>query len=132
MPKLTDPKLSIKVAAGSPDATVTASVDVSFSESEKTLIKLLSLNYKLTCRIRGADSGLTGGDNALFTLGNVSVSDSGNNISFTRVVSRDRLDEDSGSKDEVYARFFCTPPSDTGLALTAADPINSVEISGSF
>lgn len=132
MPTLSDPKLNITVASGTPNATVTASVDVSFSATEKTLIQLLSLNYKVTCRIRGADSGFTGGDNALFTLGNVMVNSDRNNISFSRVVNRDMLDEDTGSKDEVYARFFCTPPADTGLALTSAKTVDSREISGSF
>jgi hypothetical protein len=132
MPTLSDPRLSIQVSSGSPDATVDASVDVSFSEIEKTLISLLRLNYKVTCRIRGADGFLTGGDNALFTLGNVTVNSDQNNLSFSRVVSRDMLDEDTGTRDEVYARFFCAPPTDTGLALTAATPINSPEISGSF
>jgi hypothetical protein len=132
MPTLSDPHLSILVSSGSPNATVTATVDVAFSATEETLIRLLSLNYKVTCRIRGADSFLTGGDNALFTLGNVMVNSDRNNISFSRVVSRDLLDEDTGSRDEVYARFFCTPPTDTGLALTAATPINSPEVSGSY
>jgi hypothetical protein len=132
MPTLSDARLSIQVSSGSPNATVNGSVDVSFSATEETLIRLLSLNYKVTCRIRGADSFLTGGDDALFTLGNVFVNSDRNNISFSRVVSRDMLDEDTGSRDEVYARFFCTPPTDTGLALTAATPINSPEISGSF
>jgi hypothetical protein len=132
MPTLSDPRLSITVASGTPNATVTASVDVSFSATEKTLISLLSLNYKVTCRIRGADSGLTGGDNALFTLGNVMVNTDRNNIPFTRVVNRDMLDEDTGSRDEVYARFFCTPPADTGLDLTSARTVDSPEISGSF
>jgi hypothetical protein len=132
MPTLSDPRLNIAVQSGSPNATVTASVDVSFSPTEKTLISLLSLNYKLTCRIRGADSGLTGKDNALFTLGNVTVNSDRNNVQFSRVVSRDSLDEDTGSNDEVYARFFCTPPPDTGLALTSARTVDSREISGSF
>ena len=132
MPKLSDPKLSIRVASGSPDATVTASVDVSFSATEKTLISLLSLNYKVTCRIRAADSGLTGSDNALFTLGNVMVNSDRNNIPFSRVVFRDRLDEDVVGEDEVYARFSCVPPADTGLALTPAATVDSDEISGSF
>ena len=112
--------------------TVTASVDVSFSAIEKTLISLLSLQYKATCRIRGADGGLTGGDNALFTLGNVMVNDDTNNIPFSRVVNRDKLDEDTGSNDEVYARFWCEPPADTGLALTSAKTVDSREESGSF
>jgi hypothetical protein len=132
MPTLSDPKLAIKVASGSPDATVTASVDVSFSETEKKLIQLLSLNYRVTCRIRAADSGLTGSDNALFTLGNVTVNSNRNNIPFARTVSRDLLDEDVVGEDEVYARFWCTPPANTGLALTAARTVDSPEIHGSF
>lgn len=130
MPTLSDPKLTIKVASGSPEATVTASVDVSFSQTEKTLIDLLSLRYKVTCRIRGADS--PDPDNALFTLGNVRVDADQNNIEFSRVVSRDKLDEDTVSKDEVYARFWCEPPADTGLQLTSARTVDSPEISGSF
>ena len=132
MPTLSDPHLAIKVASGSPDATVTASVDVSFSEIEERLIQLLALNYRVTCRIRGADSGFTGSDNALFTLGNVSVNSDRNNIQFARTVSRDMLDEDSIGEDEVYARFWCTPPANTGLALTAASTIDSPEVHGSF
>lgn len=132
MPKLSDPKLNITVVAGSPDATVDASVDVSFSEIEKNLIKLLGLEYKVTCRIRGADDGFTGKDNALFTLGNVCVNSNRNNIPFKRVVSRDKLDEDTGTKDEVYARFWCTPPADAGLVLSEAKTVDSAQISGSF
>ncbi len=132
MSKLSDPKLNITVVAGSPNATVTASCDVSFSATEKTLIQLLGLNYKVTCRIRGADGGFTGKDNALFTLGNTSVNQDRNNLSFTRVVSRDMLDEDTGSKDEVYAKFWCEPPPNTGINLTSAPTITSPEVSGSF
>ncbi len=108
MPTLSDPRLGITVASGTPNATVTASVDVSFSATEKTLISLLSLSYKVTCRIRGADSGLTGGDNALFTLGNVMVHNDRNNIPFTRVVNRDMLDEDTGSRTKFMHDSFAS------------------------
>jgi hypothetical protein len=133
MPTLSDPHMEVTVASGSPDATVTARVDVSFSAFEKVLISIFEQNgtpllYRVTCRIRGAD-GFANADNALFTLGNVSVNTDRNNIPFERVVSRDLLDEDSGSGpfsngpgDEVYARFWCTPPSNTGFALTEATP----------
>jgi hypothetical protein len=143
MPTLSDPHMEIKVASGSSDATVTARVNVSFSAFEKVLIGVFEqaetpLLYRVTCRIRGAD-GFANPDNALFTLGNVWVNTDSNNIPFERVVSRDRLDEDSGSGpfsngpgDEVYARFWCTPPSNTGFALTEATPINSPEVHGSF
>jgi hypothetical protein len=147
MPTLSDPKLHIEVSSGSNEAKVTASVDVHFSTIEKALMTILNqppndpntLSYKVTCRIRGAD-GFLNPDNTLFTLGNVpNVKTDRNNIPFARVVSRDLLDEDSGSGpfsngpgDEVYARFWCTAPTNTGLALTDATPINSPEVHGSF
>jgi hypothetical protein len=141
MPTLSDARLAIKIASGSSNATVTASVDVSFSAQEKALIKLFEqagapLRYRVTCRIRGADS--PDPDNALFTLGSESVNTDRNNIPFEKVVSLSSLDEDSGTffgiadGDEVYARFTCTPPANTGLSLTAATPLKSHEIHGSF
>ncbi len=135
MPTLSDPRLSITVASGTPNATVTASCDVRFSDIEKLLIQLLQgkLHYRLTCRIRGADSGLLGPDNALFTLGNVdNIVGDRQNVTFTRTVNRDMLDEDSVGEDEVYARFWCTPPSGTGLPLEPAKTIDSREVHGSF
>jgi hypothetical protein len=129
MPKLSDPKLEIEVTSGSPNAAVTASVDVSFSSTEKQLIDFFKLKYKLTCRIRAADIG---NDNALFTLGNVEVTSDRNDVRFSRIVSRDALDEDNIGQDEVYARFWCTPPTDTGLLLAAAKTVDSPEVSGSW
>jgi len=143
MPVLSDPHLHIEVSSGSSDAKVTASVDVTFSPQELALINLFEqagapLRYKVTCRIRGAD-GFANPDNALFTLGNVMVHTNRNNIPFLRVVHRDLLDEDSGSGpfsngpgDEVYARFWCTAPTNTGLALADAHTVDSPEVPGSF
>jgi hypothetical protein len=100
-PRLSDPRLAIKVASGSPDAKVTASVDVSFSAQEKALIDLSEqsgapLRYRVTCRIRGRNNPIVEPDQALFTLGNVTVHTDRNDIPFERVVSRDMLDEDPG------------------------------------
>jgi hypothetical protein len=94
MPRLSDPRLAIKVASGSPNAIVTASVDVSFSAQERALIDLFEqagtpLRYRVTCRIRGANNPIQEPDQALFTLGNVTVHTDRNDIPFERVVSSD-------------------------------------------
>lgn len=65
--------------------------------------------FKLKCKLRGADSGLTGADDQLFTYpSSVFFPDadptSAEHRTFDVVVGEGVLDEDWG-QDEVYARF---------------------------
>jgi hypothetical protein len=129
MPTLSDPKLTITVDTGE-QATVTASVDVFFSEEEKQLIAFLPfINYLVTCKIWGADPVF---DDGLFQLGNATIRDDQDDLTFSSVVSKEALDEDNdGGDDEIYAEFTCVP-GDSPLDLKSATPVKSLEVTGSF
>lgn len=131
MPTLSNPTLSLKLVAGTSKVDVTGSVKVSFSPTEETLIKLLALQYSLKCKIWASDSGFNGGDDPLFSIASQTVNSDGTHT-FKRTVDRSQLDEDWEGNDEVYARYRCTPPSNTGIALTSATPANSAVITGNF
>ena len=131
MPTLSSPTLSIKLIAGTSNVEVTGTVRVAFSATEKALVKLLSLKYSLSCKIWGADSGFNGEDDSLFSIASQSV-DSDGTHTFKRTVNKSSLDEDWEGNDEIYARYRCTPPSDSGLVLAAATPKNSPTITGNF
>jgi hypothetical protein len=65
--------------------------------------------FKLKCQLWGADSGLTGADDQLYTYGNVyyfpdSTPSGGESRSFDVTVGEGLLDEDWGT-DEVYGRL---------------------------
>src|SRR5688500_9265348 len=99
MPTLSDPKLAITVATGSGNATVTASVDVSFSADEKFWIGLVpNLDYIVTCKALGADTGSP--DNNLFQVGFARITDDQDDLTFTRLVAKSELDEDNPGDDE--------------------------------
>src|SRR5262245_33744192 len=104
MPTLSNPTLVIKLIAGTSKVDVTATVKVSFSTTEETLIKLLSLRYSLKCKIWGSDSGFNGEDDALFSIASQSVNSDGTHT-FKRQVDTSSLDEDWEGNDEIYARF---------------------------
>jgi hypothetical protein len=131
MPSLSNPTLSLKLVAGTSKVDVTGSVKVSFSPTEETLIKLLSLKYSLKCRIWAEDSGFNGENDPLFSISSQTVNADGTHT-FKRTVDRSSLDEDWEGNDEVFARYLCTPPSNTGIALTSAPPVRSGTITGNF
>ncbi|HEX2160012.1 MAG TPA: hypothetical protein VHS79_23980, partial [Actinomycetes bacterium] len=103
MPTLSDPKLAITVATGSGNATVTVSVDVSFTQGEKSLMGVFpDLDYIVTCKAIGADSGSD--DDNLFQVGSARIRDDQNDLTFSRLVAKSELDEDNPGDDEIYAR----------------------------
>src|SRR3954469_20085860 len=107
MPTLSDPKLTITVRSGSGSATVTVSADVSFTEFEKQLMRTFpDLDYIVTCKAIGADSGSD--DDNLFQVGSARIRDDQDDLTFSRLVAKSKLDEDIGG-DEIYARFTCVP-----------------------
>ena len=131
MPTLSNPTLHIGLVAGTSNRVVTATVKLNFFQSEETLIKFLSLKYLLKCRIWGSDSGFNGDDDPLFSIASKSVNADGT-FTFKRTVNASSLDEDWEGNDEVYARFTCSPPTNSGIVLSAATPIVSGTITGNF
>ncbi len=131
MPTLSDPKLAITVATGSGNATVTVSVDVSFTQGEKSLMGVFpDLDYIVTCKAIGADSGSD--DDNLFQVGSARIRDDQNDLTFSRLVAKSELDEDNPGDDEIYARFTCVPNPEFPLEVKPAEPVNSAEVHGSF
>jgi hypothetical protein len=138
MPSLSNPALSINLVAGTSNRKVTGSVKVTFSPIEKALILLfapagVSLKWSLGCQIWGEDGGVfTGEHDLLFSIKSQAVSADGTHT-FTKTVSTSVLDEDDNiGNDEIFAKFTCNPPADSGLTLTAATSVKSKTISGDF
>ena len=74
--------------------------------------------FKLKCVLWGADSGITGSDDNLYTLSSVKYFPSGapkakyNNVEFVVTLGEGVLNEDDitgGFTDEIYAKFSLTP-----------------------
>ncbi len=131
MPTLSDPKLAITVATGSGNATVTVSVDVSFTQGEKSLMGVFpDLDYIVTCKALGADT--VGDDDNLFQVGFAQIRDDQDDLTFSRLVAKSELDEDSPGDDEIYARFTCVGNPNFPLPVKSAEPVKSSEVHGSF
>jgi hypothetical protein len=127
MPVLSNATLKLELVSNSTQVKATATIKVNFDAFEESLIKNNSLKFKLKCRVWGEDGGFNGSDDPLFWMDTKTIT-ADDTYTFTRTVSRSRLDEDWGN-DEIYARFFCqsTTP---GLPLTAKARTNT--ISGRF
>jgi hypothetical protein len=111
MATITDAKITIKHDHTRKTAHVTASCKVHFTPIELCLMKNCPEGKlaKLKCQLWGADSGLTGADDFLYTFGNVfyfpdATPSSPESRTFEDTVGEGLLDEDWG-KDEVYAKF---------------------------
>ena len=135
MPTLSNATLTVKLVAGTSNVDITASVKVGFSPQEEALIKLFAplapITYSLRAEMWAEDSGFNGDDDKLSKIGSKSVAADGTHT-FTKRVNRSTLDEDWEGNDEVYAKFGCTAPSNTGLSLQSATPAKSSTITGNF
>ncbi|HEY9430195.1 MAG TPA: hypothetical protein VI260_01770 [Blastocatellia bacterium] len=105
MQTLSNPKLKVELISGTSNVHVTATVNVSFNEFEKNLIKLLGLKFRLRCRLRGSDGLFKGPDDDLFLFPNKTIIADGTST-FTATMNRNVLDEDDIDNDEVYAHFI--------------------------
>jgi hypothetical protein len=137
MPKLDNPLLDIKVVAGSQKRIIKATVDVHFSDQEMQFMKLFSSKYRLRCQMvgkdKGEDSGLNGGNDALFWLKSKDINKTGQYEFLEEFSSNDPnhdLDEDDQFEDEIIAAFDCRPL--TSFSLAKVGPIHSSKVSGSF
>lgn len=95
-------------------ANVTVKCDVNFTTLELCQMKSCrdGRHFKLKCQLWGADSGLTGDDDFLYTLGNVfyfpdTTPAATESRTFTVTLGEGVLDEDWG-EDEVYALLLLT------------------------
>jgi len=129
MPTLSNPTLKIELVSGTTQVKVTASVRATFDAVEENFIKLLGLKFRLKCNILGADSGLNGADDALFSIASKTILEDGS-FTFTRTVNRSSLDEDWEGNDEIYAKFRLA--STTASLPLAATPVKSPTITGNF
>jgi len=129
MPVLSSPTLSLTLVAGTSNVKVAASVKVSFDDPEETLMKLLSLKYKLRCRIYGEDSGFNGADDSLFSIASKTITGDGT-YKFEKTVNRSSLDEDWEGNDEIYAKFSGQTTSASFPFVT--HPKQSDSITGNF
>lgn len=127
MANLSNANLSIKLIAGSSNTDTVARVNVALTQFELFLINSGGLRLQLRCKLIGADSGLTGGDDDLFVFPAQTVSNGGT-FTFQSQVSRRTLDEDNGG-DEVYAQFTLQS---TEPSFPLVVSVKSNEISGNF
>ena len=129
MPVLSSPTLSLTLVAGTSNVKVAASVKVSFDDPEETLMKLLSLKYKLRCRIYGEDGFFNGPDDSLFSIASKTITGDGT-YKFAKTVNRSSLDEDWEGNDEIYAKFSGQTTSASFPFVT--HPKQSDSITGNF
>ena len=119
MPTITNRKLTITHDHVKKTANVTARCDVNFNAGEVALMGTAPSAhwFKLKCQLWGADSGLTGSDDYLYTFGTAKYFPAGapktkyNNVEFVVTLGEGVLNEDDitgGFTDEVYAKFILT------------------------
>ncbi len=129
MPTLSNPLLAIDLQSDTPNVRVTGTVTVQFAPQELTLIQLIGLTFQVKTTIMGADKGLNGADDFLFSLPSKSIT-ANTVVSVSKVVNRDALDEDWEGVDEIYAHFTCQ--SNLISLPMAAQAKSSAEITGRF
>lgn len=135
MPILSNPRLTIKLIAGTTKVEVTGSVKVNFTPNEEAIMKVFPLvKYTMNCKLFGEDSGFNGADDPMFNVTSVGPkkinADKVHN--FRREVEKSSLDEDWEGNDEVYARFRCIAPTNVGFVLASANAVDSETITGNF
>lgn len=111
MATITSAKLSISRDRTKKTATPTVTCGVSFTPFEINQMQQ-GLRFRLRCQLWGADSGLTGGDDLLFTYPNLkffpdSSPTSTEEVTFSAVVGEGVLDEDLGT-DEIFGKLILT------------------------
>ena len=135
MPTLSNPRLSIKLVAGTTKVEITSSVKVNFTPNEEAIMKVFPLvKYTMSCRLFGEDGGLNGADDPMFLVTSVGPKkvNADHLHSFKREVDKSALDEDWEGNDEIYARFACAAPTNVGFVLASATQVNSDTITGNF
>lgn len=123
----------LKITVTSGKVTPVVSYKLAFNAGDLNLMKQYPNLFRVRCELWGADSGLNGGDDKLYTYPQTryyadttpSALEEGK---FTATLNKGaELDEDWESQDEIYAKVklinaFC------GVTLSR----NSNEVSGSF
>lgn len=109
MATITDAKISISHDHTKKTARPIVTCKVNFTPYEMSQMKL-GLQFKLVCKLWGADSGLTGSDDFLFTYGTPKyfpdvTPNATENVNFDTVLGEGVLDEDWGV-DEVYGKLY--------------------------
>jgi hypothetical protein len=127
MPSIKTPRFSVRLLAGSSNVEVSASIDAAFTPFDKALIKL-GLTFRMKCKLWGADSGLNGADDELFTFTNQLVTKDGT-VKFKEIIPSSTLDEDWNSDDDIFARF--TLQSREAI-IPFSVSLNSAQIHGDF
>jgi len=135
MPTLTDRKLTINHDHTKKTAKVAARCDVNFNAAEVALMSTAPSAkwFKLKCQLWGADSGITGSDDFLYTISDIKYFPSGapralyNNVEFTVTLGEGVLNEDDitgGFTDEIYAKFLLTPLAAGGSATGKSNQVS--------
>jgi len=117
MPTLSNPRLSIKLVAGTTKVEITSSVKVNFTPNEEAIMKLFPLVKYTMITVTSVGPKKVNADHS---------------HSFKREVDKSALDEDWEGNDEIYARFRCAAPTNVGFVLASATPVNSDTITGNF
>lgn len=114
MATITNAKLSIRHDHTKKLAHVSVTCDVNFTALELCQMKSCreGRHFKLKCQLWGADSGLTGADDFLYTFGNAfyfpdSTPSATESRQFEVTLGEGVLDEDWG-QDEVYGKLMLT------------------------
>lgn len=133
MATITERKLTIAHDHNKKTASVRVTCKVNFTQLELCQMKACpeSRLFKLKCQLWGEDSGLTFGDDFLYTFSDVYYFPDGTptaseSRSFSVVVGEGLLDEDWG-QDEVYAKLILT-----NLSTLVAVKKNTNTVSHSF
>ncbi|OQX05436.1 MAG: hypothetical protein BWK73_33630 [Thiothrix lacustris] len=127
MAYLNNQSLTIKLISGTSNVDVIANVDVSLSQLERFLVSG-GLNLKMKCKLVGSDAGANGPDDDLYLFPAKTIIKD-DVVTFSAIMSKSVLDEDSIGNDEVYANF-CLISGDPIFPLSIS--VNSPEISGDF
>ncbi|MEO8482750.1 MAG: hypothetical protein ABI634_11105 [Acidobacteriota bacterium] len=114
MASITNATLAIQHDHSKKLANVTVKCDVNFTALELCQMKSCreGRHFKLKCQLWGADSGLTGADDFLYTFGNAfyfpdTTPAATEQRTFTVTLGEGVLDEDWG-EDEVYGKLLLT------------------------
>lgn len=130
MATITNATLTISHNHTSKTGKVIAKCNVNFTAFEINQMKQ-GLQFKLICQLWGADSGLNGADDFLYTMPTVKYFPDANStatesVTFEATVGEGVLNEDTGT-DEVYAKLKLT-----NLYTLVTVSKNTNEVSHSF
>lgn len=111
MATITNANLTINHNHASKTGKVLVKCNVNFTAFEINQMKA-GLRFKLICQLWGADSGLTGADDFLYTIPTAkyfpdATPAATENVAFEVTVGEGLLNEDTGT-DEVYAKLKLT------------------------